>query len=204
LGRNIVMLRKIFLLLLLGSVALVSKAQIPDSLFNKLADFDLERFNNNGMGALRIGEQILPDSAKIPLKTRTSFFDHIAKLYEDQEQDAKAIFYYEKVAAAAPDYYVVHRALGYLYEHNTEDIQLKLNDTKPTNPAYKALFEKYKNGVLKALPHLEKAQACDPDDETLDLIRTLYQNIHDKQGLNSLGDRLTSLRKNCVDILSDN
>ena len=62
----------------------------------------------------------------------------------------------------------------------------------------------YKKEVLRALPHLEKGQACDPNDDDLDMIRTLYQNIHDDQGLKSLNDRLAALSKNCIDILSDN
>jgi hypothetical protein len=197
------MFKKLLLLLLVGSITLSSKAQTTDSLFNKLGDFDLARFNNDEAGALRIGEGILPDTAKLASKARISFFDHMAKLYEDDEQDAKAVFYYEKVAAAVPDYYVAQRALGYLYDKDAEEIHLKLYQVKSDDPAYKPLFDSYKKGALKALPHLEKAQACDPDDDTLDLIKTLYNNIHDEQGLNSLNDRLTNLKKSCIDLLSD-
>jgi hypothetical protein len=197
------MFKQIFFFLLLIPITLSSQAQTADSLFNKLGDFDLARFNNDEAGALRIGEGILRDTAKLAAKTRTSFFDHMAKLYEDDEQDVKAIFYYEKVAAAAPDYYVAQRALGYLYDKNAEEIHLKLYQVKSDDPAYKSLFDSYKKGALKALPHLEKAQACDPDDDTLDLIKTLYNNIHDEQGLNSLNSRLAALGKNCIDLLSD-
>src|SRR6202000_2121308 len=133
----------------------------------------------------------------VTTKTRTSCFDRMSRLYEDDEQDAKALIYYEKVAAAEPDYYVAQRALGYLYDDAAEEIHLKLYQTKKDHPAYPALFKSYKKGVLKALPHLEKTQACDPDDDTLDLIKTLYQNIHDLQGLSSLNDRLSGLSKNC-------
>ncbi len=197
------MLKKTLLFLLLGFATTSLKAQIPDTLFSKLADFDLARFNNDVYGAMRIGEGIMKDTSKLPLKTRTSFFDRMAKLYEDDEQDAKALLFYEKVAAAEPNYYVAQRALGYLYDKEAEEFHLKLYQTKKDDPAYKTLFNSYKQGVLKALPHLEKAQACDPDDDTLDLIRTLYQNIHDIAGLNSLNDRLISLKKNCIDILGD-
>jgi hypothetical protein len=197
------MFKKILLLLLFGPIATSSRAQTIDSLFNKLGDFDLARFNNDGPAAIRIGEGIIQDTAKLTPKMRISFFDRMAKLYEDNDQDAKAVFYYEKVAAATPDYYVAQRALGYLYDNDAEEIHLKLYQTKPDDPAYKTLFDSYKKGVLKALPHLEKAQACDPDDDTLDLIKTLYHNIHDEQGLNSLNSRLAALGKNCIDLLSD-
>lgn len=199
------MLKKILLLLLLASSVVSSKAQATDSLLvNKLGDFDLARFNSDELGALRIGESILPDTAKLSEKIRISFFDHLARLYESDGQEDKALFYFEKVAAAVPDYYVAQRALGYLYDDNAEEMHLKLYQAKSDEAGYKTLLDNYKKGVLKALPHLEKAQACDPDDETLDLIRTLYQNIHDEQGLSSLNERLKGLAKNCIDILDNN
>jgi hypothetical protein len=199
------LVKKIIFLLLFGLIALSSRAQTTDSLlFNKLGDFDLARFNNDQGEAIRIAENILPDTAKLAPKTRTSFFARLAKLYDDDDQDAKAIIYYQKVIATTPDYYVAQRALGYLYDEVAEEIHLKLYLIKSDDPQYQSLFNSYKTGVLKALPHLEKAQACDPNDDSLDLIRILYQNIHDEQGLNSLSSRLKNSAKNCIDVLSDN
>ncbi len=195
------------MLLLLLSLAALSAArgQTADTaMMNKLGDFDLARFNNDGGLALRLGEQILVDTGKLSAKMRISFFGRLARLYEDDQQDAKAILYYQKVLAAVPDYYVAHRALGYLYEKDAEEIHLQLFQTKRDDPAFQSLTERYKAGVLRALPHLEKAQSCDPDDDTLDLIRTLYENIHDKAKLESLPGRLSALGKNCIDLLSDN
>ena len=198
--------KKITFLLLFVLLALSVQAQtITDSvLFNKLGDFDLARFNNDQGEAMRIGESILTDTAKLSIKMRTNFFARMAKLYEDDDQNIKAITYYQKVIATTPDYYVAQRALGYLYDDEAEEIHLKLYITKSDDPAYRSLFDSYKARVLKALPHLEKAQACDPNDDSLDLIRILYQNIHDEQGLNSLNTRLKNEGKNCVDMLSDN
>ena len=56
----------------------------------------------------------------------------------------------------------------------------------------------------KALPQLEKAQACDPSDDTLGIIKSLYQKINDQASLSTLDDRLRLLSKNCIDILNDN
>src|ERR1700743_542882 len=139
------MVKGTFLLLLFLAIAFSSLAQKTDSaLFNKLGDFDLARFNNEQDKALRIGEEILPDTAKLLEKTRISFFGRLAKLYKDDEQDNKAILYYQKVVAAVPDYYVAQRALGYLYDKIAEGVHLKLYQTKTTDPAYKSLFDNYK------------------------------------------------------------
>jgi hypothetical protein len=197
------MLKKTLLLFLFGLIVTIARAQIPDSLFNRLGDFDLARFNDNVREAIQIGEQILPDTAKLTAKVRVSFFARLARLYEDDDQDKKAVLYYEKVAAAVPDYYVVQRALGYLYDKSAGDIQSKLRESQSNDPTHAHLFAAYQNAVRKALPYLEKAQACDPSDETLDLIKTLYKNINDEHGLATLNSRLTVLAKSCIDILND-
>ena len=197
--------RKTLAILFFGLILLSAHAQTKDSvLFNKLGDFDLARLYNDGGKAIQIGESILPDTAKLTPKTKTSFFGRMAKLYEDDDQGAKAISYYEKVVAAVPDYYVAQRALGYLIDSVAEELHLKLYHLKNSDPSYQALFESYKKEVLKALPHLERGQACDPNDDDLDMIRTIYLNIHDEQDLSTLNERLATLSKHCVDILSDN
>jgi hypothetical protein len=94
------------------------------------------------------------------------------------------------VSAAQPDYYVAHRALGYLY---IKDISGKQT---VVDAAYIAKAK-------AALPHLERAQACDPDDNTLTIIKILYRNLKDDKALDSLPSRLEALKKNCVDLLSD-
>jgi tetratricopeptide (TPR) repeat protein len=198
------MAKKLPLLLFFISIAALSKAQVADTaLLNKLGDFDVAALNGDANSAVVIGEQLLTDTAQMQPKERISFFAKLAKAYEGTEQAAKATFYYEKVAAAEPNYYVAQRALGYLYNDRSEEIQLKLYLTPKDSPAYSTLFDSYSKSVHKSLPYLEKALACDPDDDTLDLVKTLYMNIHDDAGLNSLSSRLSDLSKNCVDLLSD-
>lgn len=65
------------------------------------------------------------------------------------------------------------------------------------------LTSAYNINVKKALPHLEKAQACDPSDDTLAIIKSLYKSINDTDGLSTLDSRLKQLSKNCIDILTD-
>jgi ATP/maltotriose-dependent transcriptional regulator MalT len=124
-------------------------------------------------------------------------------MYEDNDQPDKAITYYEKVAAAVPDYYVVHRALGYIYLHKAMQIADELNRSLNDKVMANQLTDAYAKAARTALPHLEKAQACDPSGETLATIQRLDRNIKDAQGLNTLSNRLKQLSKNCIDILSD-
>jgi hypothetical protein len=124
-------------------------------------------------------------------------------MYEDNDESDKALPFYEKVAVAVPDYYVVHRALGYIYLEKAENIESKLKAAANDKTTTEELTAAYTNMVKMALPNLEKAQACDPSDETLEVIKTLYKNIKDEQGLNSLNSRLKDLNKKCIDILND-
>ncbi|MFD0794315.1 hypothetical protein ACFQZX_11860 [Mucilaginibacter litoreus] len=183
-----------FLILIISSF--ITRAQTADEVYNKYLDFNLARFGGESEKALSLGEEILPNVDKLNDKSRISFYYSIGNLYENDSQSVKAIEYYEKVAAAVPDYYVAQRALGYLYNKQADEIKQKtVTDT--------ASLQQYQDAIKKALPHLEKAQACDPDDDTLELIKTLYTNINDKQGLDTLNTRLKILSKNCVDLLEE-
>ena len=124
-------------------------------------------------------------------------------MYEDNDQPDKAIPYYEKVATAVPDYYVVHRALGYIYLAKAKKIGDELNNSLNDKVMAAQLTEAYASAAKKALPHLEKAQACDPSDETLASVQRLYRNLKDTRGLTTLDSRLKQLSRNCIDLLSD-
>lgn len=196
------MLKTVYLFIFTVFIAVTAQAQSADSVYNKYLDFNLARFEGDHDKVYELGEDLLPYADKLPEKTRISFYFSIGKMYEDDNQPQKAIGYYEKVATAVPSYYVVHRALGYLYLADVRAIETKLNATTDykTNQELTLVYSK---AVKKALPHLEKAQACDPSDETLAIIKMLYQNIKDTNALNSLDDRLKDLGKNCMDILED-
>jgi len=186
-------------------IRLLAHAQVlsADSVYSKYLDFNLARFQGEQDKVLELGEAIIPYADKLPEKTRVNFYFGAGKMYEDDNQPDKALPFYEKVAAAVPDYYVVHRALGYLYLDKAKKLENRMNSAND-KPFKDSLFADYVQAVKKALPHLEKAQACDPSDDTLNIIKGLYTKINDTAGLNSLDARLKQLGRDCVDILSDN
>jgi tetratricopeptide (TPR) repeat protein len=197
------MLKKAILLLVIAFMATTTKAQTADEVYNSYLDFNLARLEGRTENALELGEQLMPNADKLTDKARVSFYYSLGNLYENDSQSVKALPLYEKVAAAVPDYYVVQRALGYMYMKQADGIATKLNAAKTNAAENKRLTDLYTIAVKKVLPHLEKAQACDPDNNTLSLIKTLYKNIKDDKGLSTLNSRLAILAKNCVDLLSD-
>lgn len=192
------MFKKAALFLSLLFIGTVAHAQTADQVYDQYLDFNMARLKGSTKSLL-IGESILPNVAKLPAKSQITYYAGLGKLYEDIWLNEKAITYYEIVAKAEPNYYVVHRALGYLYYNKFSDFSKKLQGAKIDAK----LMAEYKAMVLKALPHLEKAEACDPSEETLDMIKTLYTAIKDTAGLNTLKSRLANLSKNCVTVLSE-
>jgi hypothetical protein len=197
------MFKRSALFLFLILIGRFTHAQSADSVYNQYLDFNLAKLEGDQDKVLQLGEDIIPNADKLPEKARISFYFSAGKMYEDNSQPAKALPFYLKVAAAVPDYYVVHRALGYIYLDDAKTIQNKRDAAANNKTLYKQLSTDYVAAVRKALPHLEKAQACDPSDETLQIIKTLYQNIKDTAGMASLDSRLKQLNKPCIDILLD-
>ena len=183
--------------------ALTAGAQNNDELFNKYTDFNLLRTQNNYSKALELGSTIMPDAAKLPEKSRISFYNGMAKAYEETNQPAKAQYLYEKVTAALPNYYVAHLALGHLYLRTVNELANKLNASKGNKAAYEQNKKAYLAAINKTLPHLEKVQACDPYDENLALIKKLYQSSDNAAGFNGLDARLKKLSQQCLDIISE-
>ncbi|MET3610385.1 hypothetical protein [Mucilaginibacter rubeus] len=187
--------RKILTVIILLMAVTLTQAQTAEDTYNKYLDFNLARLQGEQDKAMELSRQIMQDTARLSAKVKINFFNSLARLYEDDNQSVNAIPLYERVVAAEPDYYVAHRALGYLYLKNIPDADKPLNS--PSTDA------EYIKAVKKALPQLEKAQACDADDNTLALIKTLYKNIGNDAGLTELNNRLKVLKEKCEDILSD-
>jgi tetratricopeptide (TPR) repeat protein len=197
------MLKKALLILFLSFSSAATYAQTADDVYNQYLDFNLARLQGEADKALTLGQDIIPNADKLKVNVRNNFYYSIGNLYENDGQSVKAVEYYEKVAAAVPNYYVVQRALGYQYLKQVDELSTKLNAARSDINENKRLTDLYIAAVKKALPHLEKAQACDPNDDTLALIKTLYKNIKDPKGLATLNTRLAALSKNCIDLLDD-
>jgi tetratricopeptide (TPR) repeat protein len=196
------MLKKTFLLVFFVLGCFAVHAQSADSVYSRYLDFNLARFQGENDKLMGLGESLLPVANKLPEKARMNFYFAVGKVYEDNNMPDKALIYYEKVAVAVPDYYVVHRGLGHIFLEQAKGIKNKLNSSTD-HSVIKKLTEDYNIAARKVLAHLEKAQACDPSDETLDEIKSLYKNMKDTEGLNTLDARLKELSKHCIDILED-
>jgi tetratricopeptide (TPR) repeat protein len=198
------MFKKYIILLISTFLTVGLHAQDAKSVYDHYLDFNLARLQGETKAALDIGVILLDDVDSLPAKSRISFYNSMGKLCEDNGQPERATPYYEKVIAAVPNYYVAHRALGYIYLAPANDLFSELQGSKRTDANYAHVKEAYKAAATKALQHLEIAQACDPGDDTLLIIKTLYKNMGDTTSIGTLNERLAKLTKNCLDILSDN
>lgn len=197
------MFKKLALSLTSVFICVSAFAQQTDSVYNKYVDFNLARFQGEKDKVMELGEELIPLANQLPEKTRVNFYFSAGKMYEDASRPIKAVYFYEKVATAVPDYYVVHRALGYLYLEKVKAIEKQLMSPQYDEPTKAQLAVAYHEMIKKTIPHLEKAQACDPSDETLGIIKMLLDRLNDTQGLSTLDARLKELSKSCIDILSD-
>lgn len=181
--------------LMLGS--LIATAQTVDSaaVFDKYLDLNMAMFEGNADNAERIAEAIMADTVALPPKARVNYYNILGKLYEER-QPAEARVYYERVVAHVPDYYVAHLALGYIYNKDAEDKEKKVKAAATTANKWA-----YITSVKKAIAHLEKAQACDPNEETMNAITSLYKKINDNAGFANVKTHISTLSKNCVDVL---
>jgi tetratricopeptide (TPR) repeat protein len=197
------MFKKALFLLFISFSTAGAYAQTAEEVYNQYLDFNLARLQGETDKALTQGQDIIPNADKLKANVRNNFYYAIGNLFENDGQSVKAIEYYEKVAAAVPNYYVVQRALGYQYLKQVNVLSAQVNAAQTDANENKRLTVLYTAAVKKTLPYLEKAQACDPNDETLTLIKSLYKNIKDTQGLATLNTRLATLSKNCIDLLDD-
>lgn len=125
---------------------------------------------------------------------------HIGRLYEETGSPEKSIPYYEQTIALSPGYYVPYRALAFINVKKCNQLGNKMNlAAKDQNMAlYTQIFKEYKTQVLKTVPYLEKAQACDGDEQTLAMIGQLYKSIRSPETLMTLPERIKKIiRKLC-------
>lgn len=149
--------------------------------------------------------ELLKFADQLTKKQVTNLNYNLGRMYEDIEEADKAIPYYEKSLIGEPNYEVVHRALGFIYLAKSTGAVAEINEAKAKNDVEgnKNAFEAYKVLILKALPHLEKYQACDPDQDTLNIIINLYKSLKDTKSIETLNARLKEMSGKCVTLLDD-
>jgi hypothetical protein len=83
------MIKKITLLLLVAFAMASAKAQTAEEVYNHYLDFNLARVDGVQGNAIQLGENLIPDTSKLPAKARINFFYSMGKLYEDDSQTVR-------------------------------------------------------------------------------------------------------------------
>lgn len=195
------------ILTLLAAMAFIAlhafgqEQNIKDAYF----DFTISRNVKGSEKSIEKTKKILLRSNELSVKQRANVTYHLGRMYEDVGQPDSAIVYYGQSLKGEPNYSVVHRALAFIYLDKSKVFVGQLNaanQAKNADARAKA-FKQYKAMVQNALPHLEKYQACEVDEETLVMITSLYKNIKEEQSIVSLPSRLKALSGTCVSLLED-
>ena len=177
--------------------------QKSDDLENLYENFLASRVNQDYESAIALGERIFPKKTAFSEKRQLVFTYSLAKIYEDNNQIEKALPLYQEVLAKEPNYYVPHRALGFYYLNKSNELVPQLKAANNGTEQRKLQMEKYRGLLLQALPHLEKAYACDPDDETLAIIRNLMTAVGPKAKTQEFESRVAQMKETCVSILTE-
>lgn len=197
-------MRKIIIGFLL--LASFSNAYSQESIAELYKKYTISRpWDDGKLATIDLAQSLLKRSPELTNSQIANLNFNLGRLYEETKEVEKAIPYYEASLKLAPDYYVTHRALGNIYLKKSDPIVKQMNDAGNAKQMdlYGKLFAEYKELIVKAIPHLEKAQACDPDDQDLNKIKNLYKNIKDLAAINTLDERLKKLAVSCVDLLDD-
>jgi len=154
---------------------------------------------------IQIAEELIKRSPELTKTQLGNTSYHLGRLYEETGEIEKAIPKYQEAIKITPAYYVPYRALGFIFVKKCNAIGAKMNEAGKAKDlkAHGELYAQYKVIALKALPYLEKSQACDPDDETRTVITNLYRSLKDNAAIASLDERLKKNAADCVSILDD-
>lgn len=166
-------------------------------------DFSLHLSEGDADKAMEIAEKLIPSSTSLSKKQQAIFYFKLARLYEDRKNAQQAISFYQKSLKLEPNYYVPHLALGYLYLENAKTINTRIKSEKTTAATRQQYQTEYKASLRRAIPHLEKAMACDPNDQVLTSIKNAYLSLDDATTFKSLDSRINELNKNCVTVLTE-
>lgn len=198
------MRRKLFLIALLSITYFVSFAQ-GDNIEDAYLDYKVSRNVKGNTKSTEKLSALLKRSNELSVKQVANVEYHLGRMYEEMGTIDSAIVHYENSLKGEPNYSVLHRALGFIYLSKTKSAVAKMNEASKTKDAAAnaKAFAEYKVLVKKAIPYLEKYQACDPDEQTLATINNLYKSIKDLESLKTLDARLKANAEKCVSLLED-
>lgn len=181
----------------------LSNSAISQTPVDQYYDFSLHLSEGDADKAMSIAEKLIPSASSLSKKQQAIFYFKLGRLYEDSKSTAKAITFYQKSLALEPNYYVPHLAVGYLYLNIANSLATKIKQEKTNANAHQRYMTEYKGILKRALPHLEKAMACDPNDQVLTSIKNAYLALDDISTFKSLDSRIDELNKNCVTVLTE-
>lgn len=189
------------LLVLVGGAASAQEKNINDA----YQQFMFSRMTKGNDVLIEQTRGLLARAKELNAKRQANVAYHLGRMYEEVGKPDSALVYYAQSLKGEPNYSVIHRALGFIYLNQSKVFVAQMNAANAAKnaDANAKAYNQYKAVVLKALPHLEKYQACDPDDETLDVITNLYKSIKDSQAVATLPARLKTLAGTCVSLLED-
>lgn len=168
-------------------------------------DYTTVRNSPDQKAAKEKTQALLARSAELNEKQVANVNYHMARICEEQKQPDLAIPHYEKVIKMVPGYYVAQRALGFLLLEKSNVLANKVTTAAKAKNAtlHAESFKAYKKQILALLPYLEKSQACDADERTLQTITNLYKSIKEPGLFNTLSTRLKEKGADCVTLLDD-
>jgi tetratricopeptide (TPR) repeat protein len=108
------------------------------------------------------------------------FFVIRGTLYEETNQQKKAIKEYESAVELQPENFDANYSLGaYYYNYAADTLSWANNNIPPTEPQKYDEVKKAADGLFeKALPYLENAKALKPNDVTvLSTLKTIYYRM---------------------------
>ncbi|WEK18578.1 MAG: hypothetical protein P0Y49_17450 [Candidatus Pedobacter colombiensis] len=198
-------MKKLFIiafLMLLTLQSAFSQTKKIEDLYN---EYTLVRNTPNRKATKEKSLALLERATELNEKQVTNVNYHLARLHEEEKEPELAIPYYEKVIKIVPGYYVAQRALGFINLKKCEALGHKVTAAAQAKneSLYNESFKAYKKQVLLTIPYFEKSQACDADDNTLNILTGLYKSIKATQSLTTLDSRLKELAKDCVSLLDE-
>ncbi|WP_162796031.1 tetratricopeptide repeat protein [Pedobacter nanyangensis] len=196
------MMKKMLTLCVLLGTAFAVNAQNAKEGYQ---DFTVYRTTKGDAEHIAKMKKLLQQQEQLSPKQVTNLQYHLGRMHEEIGDAESALVYYEQSLKGEANYTVLRRALGFIYLGKTKPFVKQMNEASAAKnaTANANAFSKYKEMVLKALPHLEKYQACEPDEETLTIITNLYKSIKDQQSIASLPSRLKTMEGSCVTLLDD-